>query len=91
MTYANSQSTKLVKTKRMRVLSPEREESEGYFQEISPNVMANEYSIELNIPRTASSHSRCIVCSNTGKMVCVPKEAYFETFIKSNIIIPKGN
>jgi hypothetical protein len=24
-------------------------------------------------------------------MVCVPKEAYFETFIKGNILIPKGS
>jgi hypothetical protein len=89
ISYANYDTSKLVKTKRMRVLSPERELRAESIQVVERNEMDAD-SIELNIPRTASTHSRCVICSNSGKMVCVPKEAYFDTFINSNIIIPKG-
>lgn len=46
-------------------------------------------TIQLHIPRTASTHSD-VICANTNKTISIPKSAYFDTFVSNNIIIPKG-
>lgn len=80
----------MVKSKRVRLSSPEKQTNEDNHQVIEAKATTIEDSIDLSIPRTAATHSRCIICSNTGKMICVPEDAYLDTLIKSNIIIPKG-
>lgn len=84
---ANSQHSRI--EKRKRSLSKPREGMQ--IQKVVPPVNENSNdSIVLNIPRTSFTHSRCVICSNGGKMMTVPSEAYIDTFITSNIIIPKG-
>lgn len=83
ITKANSDS----KVKRCRSAPPERVPTDtiaGHTAELTTD------SIELNIPRTSSTHSRCIICTNIANIISVPNDAYFDTFLRSNVIIPKG-
>lgn len=45
--------------------------------------------ILVDIPRTNATHKNCVVCSRSTNCV-VPQEAYFDAFIKRNILIPRG-
>lgn len=44
--------------------------------------------IIVDIPRTIAIHKKCVVCFNRRNLVTVPKEAFFDAFIKKNILIP---
>jgi hypothetical protein len=94
ITYANSYYSGPVKSRRSRSQAIQREIENPYSR--PRNISESNYdnnecnTIELNIPRTISTHSRCVICPNSGKIISVPKEAYFDTFIKKDIIIPNG-
>jgi hypothetical protein len=89
ISYANYQNTKLLKSnKRRRTERSQVSRVETIVT--SPQLEYEEQTIELNIPHTASTHSRCIICTNSKKIINIPKEAYFDTFVKSRIVIPKG-
>ncbi len=47
--------------------------------------------IKVDIPRTKSSHSSCVICNSKKNLTTVPNEAYMDAFIDKNILIPKGN
>jgi hypothetical protein len=88
ISYANYQNTKLLKSnKRRRTERSQVSRVETIVT--SPQLEYEEQTIELNIPHTASTHSR-IICTNSKKIINIPKEAYFDTFVKSRIDIPKG-
>ncbi len=45
----------------------------------------------VDIPRTSASHTRCVVCSRSNNLVNVPNEAFLDAYVRSNILIPKGD
>ena len=43
----------------------------------------------LRIPRTTDSKNKCIVCGERKKLINIPSKAFLDTFITSNILIPR--
>ncbi|CAC5412518.1 unnamed protein product [Mytilus coruscus] len=49
-------------------------------------------SISLPISSTLKGHAQCCLCKQRGpKLMVVPQEARFNTFLEKNIIIPAGS
>ncbi|XP_018403017.1 PREDICTED: uncharacterized protein LOC108779943 [Cyphomyrmex costatus] len=52
---------------------------------------ANYEKIEVQLPRTVSTHKYCCLCNSQTNLTVVPKEACLQAFIKKQIHIPEGN
>lgn len=50
----------------------------------------NPQTVLVDIPRTKSTHKHCVICHEKSNLIVVPRECYFDTFVKSNILIPSG-
>ncbi|CAG2245126.1 unnamed protein product [Mytilus edulis] len=54
-------------------------------------VLSSPPSVSLSIPSTSKSHSYCFICKKPGpKLIVVPSQARFSTFLKKEVIIPAG-
>ncbi|XP_076080275.1 uncharacterized protein LOC143051153 [Mytilus galloprovincialis] len=54
-------------------------------------VLSSPPSVSLSIPSTSKSHSYCFICKKPGpKLIVVPSQTRFSTFLKKEVIIPAG-
>ncbi|CAC5377201.1 unnamed protein product [Mytilus coruscus] len=55
-------------------------------------VLSSPPSVSLSIPLTSKSHSYCFICKKKPgpKLIVVPSQARFSTFLKKEVIIPAG-
>jgi hypothetical protein len=47
-------------------------------------------SISVKIPQAIDSTKLCVICKSSDNLINIPNEAYLDTFISSNILIPSG-
>ena len=57
----------------------------------SMDIDDNIIQMTLKIPRTAAFYKNCVVCGEKKGLVNVPTKAFFDTFITSNILIPRDS
>lgn len=98
ISYANRfrpKESKPAKTARSLTIDPLFLEAttSGYSERQSDLTQINDEiaKIKVNIPRTKSTHSSCVICNLKNNLTTVSNEAYMDAFIERNILIPKGN